>query len=293
MNAYKIIADSSCDIPISLMKANDISYVPFNVSFDQETYLEELKDITPDEFYEKINAEKLFPKTSLPSVQSYMDAMEAALKENKDVLCLCLSSKFSGSFQSAMNAANILSESYPDHMIKVIDTTCATACEGMMVLEACRMKDAGMDINAVAEKLEVLKETSRIFVTVDSLEHLQKGGRIGKASAMAGTILNIKPIIAMKDGELHPESKVRGSKKALKQIVDMAKGKIGDEKDQYRIIFVRGDKEREATAVELANELRAEGYDVAEDVWTVGITIGSHIGPTPIAVCMLKKYEFV
>ena len=293
MNAYKIIADSSCDIPISLMKANDISYVPFNVSFDQETYLEELKDITPDEFYEKINAEKLFPKTSLPSVQSYMDAMEAALKENKDVLCLCLSSKFSGSFQSAMNAANILSESYPDHVIKVIDTTCATACEGMMVLEACRMKDAGMDINAVAEKLEVLKETARIFVTVDSLEHLQKGGRIGKASAMAGTILNIKPIIAMKDGELHPESKVRGSKKALKQIVDMAKGKIGDEKDQYRIIFVRGDKEREATAVELANELRAEGYDVAEDVWTVGITIGSHIGPTPIAVCMLKKYEFV
>ncbi|MBR4114114.1 MAG: DegV family protein [Anaerotignum sp.] len=293
MNAYKIIADSSCDIPISLMKANDISYVPFNVSFDQETYLEELKDITPDEFYEKINAEKLFPKTSLPSVQSYMDAMEAVLKDNKDVLCLCLSSKFSGSFQSAMNAANILSESYPDHVIKVIDTTCATACEGMMVLEACRMKDAGMDINAVAEKLEVLKETSRIFVTVDSLEHLQKGGRIGKASAMAGTILNIKPIIAMKDGELHPESKVRGSKKALKQIVDMAKGKIGDEKDQYRIIFVRGDKEREATAVELANELRAEGYDVAEDVWTVGITIGSHIGPTPIAVCMLKKYEFV
>lgn len=293
MNAYKIIADSSCDIPISLMKANDISYVPFNVSFDQETYLEELKDITPDEFYEKINAEKLFPKTSLPSVQSYMDAMEAVLKDNKDVLCLCLSSKFSGSFQSAMNAANILSESYPDHVIKVIDTTCATACEGMMVLEACRMKDAGMDINAVVEKLEVLKETSRIFVTVDSLEHLQKGGRIGKASAMAGTILNIKPIIATKDGELHPESKVRGSKKALKQIVDMAKGKIGDEKDQYRIIFVRGDKEREATAAELANELRAEGYDVAEDVWTVGITIGSHIGPTPIAVCMLKKYEFV
>ena len=293
MNTFKIIADSSCDIPVSLMEAKDITYVPFNVSFDQENYLEELKDITPDAFYEKINAEKLFPKTSLPSVQAYMDAMEAALKEGRDVLCLCLSSKFSGSFQSAVNAANILSESYPDRIIRVVDTTCATACEGMMVLEACRMRDAGMAIDAVAEKLEALKETARIFVTVDSLEHLQKGGRIGKASAMAGTILNIKPIIAMKDGELHPESKVRGSKKALKQIVDMAKGKIGDEKDQYRIIFVRGDKEREATAVELANELRAEGYDVAEDVWTVGITIGSHIGPTPIAVCMLKKYEFV
>lgn len=293
MNTYKIIADSSCDIPISIMEEKDITYVPFHVSFNQETYLEELKDITPDAFYEKINAEKLFPKTSLPSVQGYMDAMEAALQEGKDVLCLCLSSKFSGSFQSAVNAGNILSESYPERIIRVVDTTCATAAEGLMVLEACRMRDAGMELDSVAEKLEALKETARIFVTVDSLEHLQKGGRIGKASAMAGTILNIKPIIAMKDGELHPENKVRGSKKALKMIVDMAKAKIGDEKDQYSVIFVRGDKDRLATAEELAAEMRAEGYDVAEDVWTVGITIGSHIGPTPIAVCMLKKYEYV
>lgn len=293
MSTYKIIADTSCDIPASLMAQKEITYVPFNVSFDQENYLEELKDITPDEFYDKINAEKLFPKTSLPSVQAYMDAMEPILKEGKDVLCICISAKFSGSFQSAVNAGNILSEDYPDRKIKVVDSACATATEGMLVLEACRMRDAGMDLNAVAEKLDALKETARIFVTVDSLEHLQKGGRIGKASAMAGTILNIKPIIAMKDGELHPESKVRGSKKALKQIVDMTKANIGEEKDQYKIIFVRGEKEREATAIELANELRSEGYDVAEDVWTVGITIGSHIGPTPIAVCMLKKYETI
>lgn len=293
MNTYKIIADTSCDIPVSLMKANHITYVPFHVSFDQENYLEELRDITPDEFYNKINAEKLFPKTSLPSVQSYMDAMEAALKEGNDVLCLCLSSKFSGSFQSAVNAGNILSESYPDHIIRVVDTTCATACEGMMVLEACRMRDAGLDIETTVQKLEALKNSACLYVTVDSLEHLQKGGRIGKASAMAGTILNIKPIIAMRDGELQPESKVRGSKKALKTIMDMSKAKMGEEKDQYRVTLVRGELERLATADELAKELKAEGYGVAEDVWTVGITIGSHIGPTPIAICMLKKYEFV
>ena len=293
MSTYKIIADSSCDIPVSITEANDITKVPFHVSFDQENYLEEGKDITPDEFYHKINAEKLFPKTSLPSVQAYMDAMEAALKEGKDVLCLCLSSKFSGSFQSAVNAGNILSESYPERIIKVVDTTCATACEGMMVLEACRMRDAGLDIETNVQKLEALKDSACLYVTVDSLEHLQKGGRIGKASAMAGTILNIKPIIAMKDGELHPESKVRGSKKALKSIMDMSREKMGAEKDQYRITLVRGEKDRQAIAEELANELKTEGYDVAEDVWTVGITIGAHIGPTPIAVCMLKKYEHV
>lgn len=293
MNTYKIIADTSCDIPVSVMAEKDITYVPFNVSFDQENYLEELKDITPEEFYEKLNAEKLFPKTSLPSVQAYMDAMEPVLKDGNDVLCMCLSSKFSGSFQSAMNAANILADSYPDRIIRVVDTTCATACEGLMVLEACRMKDAGLELGAVVEKLDKMKETACLYVTVDSLEHLQKGGRIGKASAMAGAILNIKPIIAMKDGELHPETKVRGTKKALKTMMDLARVKMGDEKDQYKVVFVRADKERHETAVELAKEFRSEGYDVAEDVLTVGITIGAHIGPTPIAVCMLKKYEFV
>lgn len=293
MYKYKILADTSCDMPASVFAEHDVTYIPFNVSFDQQNYMEELKDITPEEFYDKINAEKLFPKTSLPSIQTYIDAMEAALKEGHDVLCLCLSSKFSGSFQSAVNAGNILSESYPDRTIRVVDTTCASACEGLMVLEACRMRDADLSIDTVVEKLDALKESACLYVTVDSLEHLQKGGRIGKASAMAGAILNIKPIITMRDGELQPESKVRGSKKALKTIMDLSKAKMDDEKDQYRIILVRGEKERHDSAVELVKELQAEGYDVQEDVWTVGITIGAHIGPTPIAICMLKKYEFV
>ena len=293
MNTYKIIADTSCDMPAVVFAEKNVTYVPFNVSFDQQNYIEELKDITPDAFYEKIITEKLFPKTSLPSVQTYMDAMEAELKEGKDVLCLCLSSKFSGSYGSAVNAANILSEEYPERIIRVVDTTCATGCEGLMVLEACRMRDADMEIDSVVEKLDKMKESACLYVTVDSLDHLQKGGRIGKASAMAGAILNIKPIISMKDGELQPEGKVRGSKKALKTIMDLSREKMGSEKEQYRVLLVRGEKERHESAVEMADELRTEGYDVYEDVWTVGITIGAHIGPTPIAICMMKKFECV
>lgn len=293
MNTYQIITDTSCDIPAPVLAANNITYVSYNVSFDKENYLEELKDITPEEFYNKINAEKVFPKTSLPSIQSYMDVMEPALKEGKAVLCLCLSSKFSGSCQCAINAANILLESYPDAVIKIVDTTCATACQGMMVLEACRMRDAGLDLETVLQKLDAMKEFASLYVTVDSLDYLQKGGRIGKASAMAGAILNIKPIIAMRDGELQPESKVRGSKKALKAIVELSKGKIDTAKDEYRVAVVYGEKERRSIATEIAENLRTEGYDVTETPWTVGVTIGSHIGPTPIAVCMMKKYEFV
>ncbi|MBQ7103350.1 MAG: DegV family protein, partial [Anaerotignum sp.] len=115
---------------------------------------------------------------------------------------------------------------------------------------------------SVVEKLDKMKESACLYVTVDSLDHLQKGGRIGKASAMAGAILNIKPIISMKDGELQPEGKVRGSKKALKTIMDLSREKMGSEKEQYRVLLVRGEKERHESAVEMADELRTEGYDV-------------------------------
>lgn len=293
MQQYQIISDTSCDIPKSMLEELHVTFVPYYVSFDQETYYKELIELTPDDFYDKINREHLFPKTSLPSVQDYMDAMEPVLKEGRDVFCMCLTAKFSGSYQSALNARNILSESYPNRIIKVIDSACATGSQGLLVYEACRMRDAGMDIHTLEEKVERLKTTTKINFTVDSLEYLQKGGRIGKAAALAGTILNIKPIIIMQHGELHPESKVRGHKKALKTILDMTRNEIGDKKESYFICVIRGEKERLPAAKEIADTLRNEGFDVAETVYTVGITIGTHAGPTPIGICYIKKYEYL
>ena len=260
MSTYKILSDTSCDIPAAVLEQLDVTYVPFHVSFDTVNYLKELQDITPDEFYDKINADKLYPKTSLPSVQDYMDAMEPVLKEGKDVFCICLTANFSGSYQSGVNAANILSEAYPERKIIVLDKQ---------------------------------KYMTKINFTVDSLDYLQKGGRIGKAAALAGAILNIKPIIVMRDGELYPESKVRGHKKALKTIMDMTRNEIGSEKKHYRVLLVRGEKERHATVEEMRQTLLAEGFDVMDEIWSVGITIGTHTGPTPIGICYIKKYEYV
>lgn len=293
MQQYQIISDTSCDIPASMLEQLHVAFVPFYVSFDQETYYKELVELTPDDFYDKINAEHLFPKTSLPSVQDYMDAMEPVLKEGRDVFCMCLTSKFSGSYQSALNARNILSESYPERIIKVMDTACVTGSQGLLVYEACRMRDAGMDMETLERKLDLLKTTTKINFTVDSLEYLQKGGRIGKAAALAGTILNIKPIVIMQDGELHPVSKVRGYKKALKTIMDMTREEIGAEKENYRVCVIHGEKERHQTAVEIADTLRREGFDVIDAVYMVGITIGTHTGPTPIGICYIKKYESI
>lgn len=293
MRPYKIITDTSCDLPISMLEKLQVSFVSFYVSFDQTNYQKELIDITPETFYNKINTEHLFPKTSLPSVQDYIDVMEPFLKEGLDIYCMCLTQKFSGSYQSAINAKNILSETYPNRIIKVMDTTCVTGTQGLLVYEACRMRDAGMDMDALEEKLNLQKDTAKINFTVDSLDYLQKGGRIGRASALAGTILHIKPIIVMKDGELFPESKVRGHKKALHTIMDMTRTEIGSQKEQYRVVLIHGEKDRQAAAAELANTLREEGFDVMENLWTVGVTIGTHAGPTPIGICYIKKYEYL
>ena len=250
MRPYQIISDSSCDIPADLLPKLNIGIVPYYATFDTINYHKELLDLTPEEFYDKVKEAKVFPKTSLPPIQDYIDVFEPYLKEGKDIVCMCLTAKFSGSFQSANNAKQIL-----------------------------------------LETLEIQKQTTKINFTVDSLDFLQHGGRVGKAAAFAGAILNIKPIIVMKEGELFPESKVRGHKKALKTIFDMTVKEIGDQKDKYTLCVIRAEKERQAVAEDLIAQLKAEGFYVMDTPWPVGITIGTHCGPTAVGICYIKQYE--
>ena len=291
MRPYQIISDSSCDIPTQLVSTLDLGIVPYSASFDGVEYHKELLDLTPEEFYDKVKESKRYPQTSLPPIQDYIDIFEPYLKEGKDILCICLTAKFSGSFQSANNAKQILEETYPDSRIEVVDSIGATGSQGLLVYEACRMRDAGYDLDRLISTLEQQKLTSKINFTIDSLDFLQHGGRIGKATALAGAILNIKPIIVVKEGELFPESKVRGHKKALRAILDMTEKEIGEVKDAYGICVIRAEKERQAAAEEIAAELREKGFHVMEDIWPVGITIGTHCGPTAVGICYIKKYE--
>lgn len=294
MRPYQIISDSSCDIAPEYIKQINLGVVPFFVSFDGETYYKEIYELTPDEFYDRIKDNSVFPKTSQPTIQDYIDVFEPYLKEGKDILCLCLTSNFSGSYQSAVNAKNILAETYLEARIEVLDSRNVTGIQGLLVWEVIRMRDKGYTLDQQQEKIQILKETTKINFTVDSLEHLQKGGRIGKAAALAGTILNIKPIIVAQHGELFPESKVRGHKKALRTIMDMTRQEIGDKKEQYRLLLLYAEKERKATTEELADELKAEGFELIDaPLAQVGITIGTHAGPTAIGVCYIKKHELI
>lgn len=290
MRPYQIISDSSCDISPEYIDKMNIGIVPFWVSFHGEVYEKEVFELTPTLFYDTLNKTSVFPKTSQPTIQDYMDVFEPYLKEAKDILCICLSSKFSGSYQSAINAKNMLLETYSDAKIEVIDSRNVSASQGLLVWEAIKMRDDGYTLDQVVEKIEILKETTKINFTVDSLEYLQKGGRIGKVAALAGTILNIKPIIVVRDGELFPESRVRGHKKALHTISTMTRNEIGDKKEQYRLVFLYAQQARKELTQELADQFKSEGYEIMNPpLVQIGATIGTHAGPTAIGIGYIKK----
>lgn len=292
MSSYQIISDTACDMPLSELNQYNIGYVPFSVSFDSDTYYTELADLDSKAFFEKLEKTGAFPKTSQPTIQQYLDAFAPFIEQNLDILCLCLSSKLSGSYQSAINAKQFLEEDQNcKAKIHIIDTTCVTGSENLILQQAIAMREAGYTIEQQVDAIEKLKTTGRIFFTVDSLDHLQKGGRIGKVSALAGSILNVKPVIFVTGGELVPHTKVRGQKKALQAITDALNEETKDNKDDYAVSVLYGNDDCLPVAEDLLSQLKNEEYSMADiPLVQLGITIGSHVGPSAVGICCVKKY---
>jgi len=291
MTDYKILSDSSCDIPESTLKEYDIDLVHFYVSFDQNKYYMERVELPADKFYKTLRTENVFPKTSLPSVQDYIDKFKIYLDKGMDIVCFCLTPNFSGSYQSAVNAKNILSEEYPNSRIEIINSHQATGGQGLVVLEGARMKKNGFSIDELVEKMEQVTLNSRIVFTVDSLEYLAKGGRIGKASSLLGSIFNIKPLIVLRKDELLPVGKIRGRKKAIKELFSLMEKEMGSANyNDYNYIIVNADCLEEAENLKMLLE-QQYNIKVTYPTADVGITIGSHTGPTALGICFIRKYE--
>ncbi|MBS5793261.1 MAG: DegV family protein [Clostridiales bacterium] len=290
MNNFVILSDSSCDLPEDLKKEYNIDVVPFYVSFDKENYLKENIDININDFYKKVTNEKIIPKTSLPSMEDYSNYFKKHLENGVDILCFTLCSELSGSYQSAINAANIMLEDYPDRKILVIDSKKATVAQGLLVIEASKMQKAGFSLEETYEKMESLKQEGIIIFTIDSLEHLQKGGRIGKASALAGSLLNIKPILLLLNGVLEPHSKVRGRKKSLSEVLKIFDEYINEDISKYQIAIAHAYCKDEA--IELEKALN-EKYNInlSYPIFDIGITVGAHTGATAIGIGFIKKFD--
>ena len=298
---YRIVSDGSCDLPPELAKELGVDVVPFYVSFDDTNYYRENIDIEIRDFYERMVHEPIvFPKSSMPSIQDYIDVFEPIVEREEAVVCICISTKFSGSFQSAMQAREMILEDHSEAEITIIDSAINTVCQGIYVLEAVKMWKENLPYKECVERLLKMRESGRIFFTIGNIDYLKHGGRIGKLSGLAGSVLGIKPLITLKEGEIFPSGVARSRVKSMQKVIDMLlehfHNECNDAWEKYSMCIGYGyDMEEAETFRQMALEkLHQEGI-MLEDIKTyqIGATIGVHTGPYPIGVGIVKKWEFV
>ena len=292
---FQIISDGSCDLPPELTAKKQIRVIPFYVSFDGTNYRKELEEIGIREFYqEMVNRKGVYPRSSLPSVQDYMDAFLPYAKAGIPMLVLCISTKLSGSMQSALSARELILEDYPDAKIRVIDTTLCTVLQGLLVLEAAAMQGRGAGFEETAERIEAIKSTGRIFFTVGNLEYLQAGGRIGRVAGIAGSLLGIRPVITMKEGEIFPSGISRSRRKTLEKTIDLLRDCLqacGGAVKKYSLAAGFGYDREEAEEYRRLVVERLEGLISLEELplYQIGATIGVHTGPYPLGLGILER----
>lgn len=294
--AFHIISDGSCDLPVELTGEKNITVVPFYVSFDDTNYLRENVDIGIREFYQQmVDRKGVYPKSSMPSTQDYVDVFRPFAKQGMPVVCICITTKFSGSMQSAVTARELVLEEYPKAEITVIDSCINTVLQGIYVLEAVKLRDAGTGYQEAVARLEQIKGTGRIFFTVGDMEYLKHGGRIGKVAAVAGSVLGIRPVITLKNGEIYPSGIGRGRKRTTEKSLELLVKYIQDSgktADDFSIAVGYGydieeGREFRDHALEV---LRGKGLDVKEiPTYQIGATIGVHTGPYPLGFGVIEK----
>ncbi len=293
---FQIVCDSSADLPSTFAAENQINIVPYYISMDGNTYLREGVDISVSAFYQlMIQQSNCFPKTSMPTIQDYMDAFAPHIKAGLPVLCICLTHHFSGSLQSAMNAKAAVEELYPGAKVHVMDSHAVTGLEGMLVKEAICLRDKDLSLEEAVPLLEEIRSSGRIFFTTKDLKYLQHGGRLSKTASIAGSMLNLKPLLCFHNGELDAPEICRGRKKSLQKVVDnffqfLEKNHL--DLRGYRFSTGIGADIPEYPAFIEALERRFQEAGIHPDEWSqiqIGTTIGVHTGPYPMGLGFLKK----
>lgn len=283
MRDYVITVNSTVDLPKEWLEERKVPVIPLKYTIDNETYTD-MEGLSSKEFFEKLRDGKI-ATTSQINPEEARAQLEPFLKEGKDVLHLGFSSGLSGTYNSMRIAGEELKEEYPEAKIIIIDTLCACLGEGLLLYKALQLKEAGKTIEETAKWVEENKLHICHNVTVDDLFHLHRGGRISKASAVLGSVVQIKPIIHMdENGKLQVIGKERGRKKSLNKIVDMAVEQIkGWDNDIAMITHGDCQEDAEYVAKLVRERLGIENILINN----IGTVIGSHTGPGVVAVFVM------
>ena len=267
MSNIAIVTDSTCDLPKKIIEKYNISVVPLNVHFGEETFLDGI-DLEPDVFFEKLSTSDIHPTTSQPSVGRFLETYNDLLKSHDFIISIHISDKLSATHSTALQAMNQLS----NEKIKVIDSKNGTLGLGSLVHKVALINESDKDFESLINKTQDLVEKAEFFGLVPTLKYLAKGGRIGKAQEFFGSLLKVKPILSAVDGEIHPVGKVRTLNKGMDYIVDIVK------ENKIETLFVV-----HANHLERAN-LLIEKLDGVIDKKSIvisefGPVVGTHLGP--------------
>ena len=288
---FQLISDGGCDFTKAEAKTHNIEVVPFYITFDGESHLKEGVDITREAYFKRLVEEKnLFPKTAQPSPQDYIDVFTPYLQAGKDIIVLTISSKLSGSHNSATLAAGMMADDFPNRKIVVLDSQNVTMGQALIMREMVKMRDSGMSIAETARIAEKVIQSAKVYFTLDTLEYLKRGGRVGPTTAFVGGILNLRPILHLENGEVAQLDNVRGKQKALSLMVEGVAAVLTGETQNVEISIGHIFNELEATAFK-ANLEAALGAKIPGQLAEVGATIGTHAGPGAIAIAYCRKYE--
>jgi DegV family protein with EDD domain len=275
--AVRIVTDSTCDLPSELAAFHDIEIVPLKVAFGRETYRDGI-DLDSRSFYEKLTDSEIMPMTSQPSPAEFADRYKEMFDKGDcgRILSIHLSSKLSGTFNSAVRAAG------ENTNVTCFDSGTVSLGLGLMAIAAAQMAGEGYGLNDIVARLEPIRQDQGLIFTLGSIEYLIRGGRVGKARGFLGRLLGLRPILVLDDGEVHPVTKVRSEEKALEKMVTLLPENISG----YRWAVAHAGYPRHA---ELLKDILRERFSV-NDVLAgeVGPTVGTHAGPGTWGIFYMK-----
>jgi DegV family protein with EDD domain len=270
----KIVTDTTCDLPSAWLEQDDITVVPFNIQFGLETFREGI-DITPEAFYERIQTEQTLPTTSQPAVGEFCQLYETLGAGDSHILSIHLTSKLSGAWQAAVLAAKQL----PDTIqVGVVDSWTGSVGLGLMVREAARLIRAGLTLEELVSHLESRRRQVNVFIMLKDLRYARMSGRVGALRETLASLLHVKPIIGVNEGALVPLDRVRGHKKGLDRMLELAEAAVGDKPIHLGMTHALAPAEAETLLAQAKARLNCQETFMTE----LALSLAVHFGPGTI-----------
>lgn len=278
-----VVTDSCASIPEPFLETLDINWIPYYIHRGNEV-LRDLVTIQRDTFYQWLPSAKDLPTTACPGVGDYSKLYKSLAQDRgvNEIISIHMTSKGSGAYQAAKSAKSMVTETIPHLTIEVIDTLNVSMCHGWMVIEAARAAKTGKPFNEIIDLVKGMMPITKMIQTADTLKYLYMGGRIGRAKQLAGSLLNIKPLIGMEDGVIVPLGQARSRNRAYQRMVEMIEAVVGPE-GKIKIAYVHAAARSEVEKLRdiIEDRLTCEESIIAE----LSPALGVHTGPGTVGVC--------